>query len=212
MTFRTFPSTFSCHCVVSPFPITALAFLLSLLPLSNVAGEIIEIYLPELTGNYTIDSASARTATFNLEQPVTEIHQVWIQLAGTITYGTGHGDGIIRPVEPWFDWPGQVYAKMDADEYGYWDTISRPDEGAFEDTVLFETHFENTWDFLLDGTGEVNVCLLAGIFLGGIMVDPPTFELDTVSLLLDVDLETSVDNTTTWGEIKSRYRRTSTAP
>jgi len=212
MTSRILPSNASCHCAVSPLPIIALALFLSLLPLSNVAGEIIEIPLPELTGSYTIDPASTRTVAFDLGQPVTEVHQVWIRWAGSMTYGIGQGDGVIRPVEPWFDWPGQVYAKMDTDEYGYWHTISRPAEGAFEDTVLFETPFENTWDFLLDGTGELKVYLMAGIFIGGFMVDPPSVELDTVSLLLDVDLATDVDNTATWGEIKARYRKNSAAP
>jgi len=74
MTSRILPSNASCHCAVSPLPIIALALFLSLLPLSNVAGEIIEIPLPELTGSYTIDPASTRTVAFDLGQPVTEVH------------------------------------------------------------------------------------------------------------------------------------------
>jgi hypothetical protein len=197
--------------IISPLPIVALALVFCLLPLSKSDSEVIEIPLPELTGSYNIDTLS-RTVAFDLGQCLAEIHQVWIRWAGTSTYGTGHGDGVERPVEPWFDWPGSLSATMDTDEPGYWHAISQPAEGAFEDTALFRPISDVTWEFLLDGAGEVEFYFELGTFLGGVMVVPPSLELDSVFPILDATLATGVGNTSTWGEIKSLYRRNSASP
>lgn len=195
------------------FPLQIIAFsLLSFcLFVQNVQSEIVEIQLPELTGIYTMNTLS-QTATFDLGQPVAEVHQVWIQWSGTITYGTGHGDGVLRPSDEWFPWPGQVYAYMDAPGTDYWHADFGPVEGSFQDTTVIEARGDPSWDFLSDGTGEVLVGLSPFIILGGFMVDSPVVELDAVSLILDVDFATAVGNTATWGQIKARFRTNSASP
>jgi hypothetical protein len=191
--------------------IITLTLFLCFLSHNNTESEIIELSLPELIGHYTSDTLS-RTVTFHLGQPVAEVHQVWIRWTGTISYGTGHGDGVERPVEPWFDWPTQVSASMDTPELGFWDAWFGPAEGSFEDTTVFEGNIDASWDFLRDGTGKVHVGLAPFDIIGGVMVDPPVARLDTVSLIFDVVFMTDVDDTETWGQIKARYREKSESP
>jgi hypothetical protein len=191
--------------------IIAFSLLSFCLSIHSVESEIVEIQLPELTGIYTMDTLS-QTTTFDLGQPLAEVRQVWIRWAGTITYGTGHGDGVIRPSDEWFPWACLVFASMDTPGLAYWDASFGPVEGSFQDTTVFEGTLDPSWDFLMDGTGELRAGLSPEIILGGAMVDSPVVELDAVSLIFDIDFVTDVGNTSTWGQIKARFRTNSTSP
>ena len=216
MSSRIDPSSISYHGFVPPckspyflLPIVVLTLLFYFLPLSNAYGEIIEIPLPELVGIYTMDDTPARTVSFDFGHPVTEVHQARIQWAGSIT----PGEGIHPPPLPSFPWPCQVYASMDTSGISYWNALFGPVEGSFQDTTTFEGVLDPTWDFLSDGIGELTVGLLPEVYGGSvIMGSSPIVQLDSVSIIFDVDLATGLGNTATWGEIKARYRKNSTAP
>jgi hypothetical protein len=176
-----------------------------------VASELVEIQLPELTGIYTEDTLS-RTSTIDLGQPVAEVHQLWIRWTGKVIFGVGQGDGFLYPPEELFPWPCLVYASMETPEFALLNAHVDPGEGIFQDTTVFQGSLEPGSGFLSDGTGEVTAGILPANVPGGIMISSPIVEFDSVSIILDIDFVTSVENTSTWGEIKSRYRRNSASP
>ena len=177
--------------------------------INNVQSEIIEIPLPDLTGIYIVDTT--RTVQFDLGQPISEVHHVWIRWSGDFAYGTGIGDGVIRPSDL-FPLGGSVYACMDTPGLSHWYASSTPEEGSFQDTTDFIGFLDPTWDFLMDGVATVRIGVQPEWPLGGIMVVSPVVKLDTVFLIFDVEFATGVGNTSTWGQIKARFRSTNSSP
>ena len=215
MTSRIYPSSVGYHSFVAyrkdssfSLPIIFLTLFFCFLPLSKAHGEIVEIPLPELVGIYTMNDTSARTVSFDLGHPVFEVHQAWIQWSGSITPGV-----IARPSQPTVPWPCEVYAYLDTIGTSYWSAFFGPVEGSFRDTTTFKAIFNPTWDFLSDGIGDLTVKLLPEILLCYHKIyESPIVQLDTVSIIFDVDLATGVGNSSPDGEIKIQYRKNPSAP
>jgi hypothetical protein len=63
----------------------------------------------------------------------------------------------------------------------------------------FSAYGGATWDFLLDGEGEISVQLSAGIVIGGVMVTPPWGELSEVYLVVEGTPPGSIPAVSEWG-------------
>lgn len=147
---------------------------------SPASGGTFEAALPGLVGSY----GTGRTAAFNFGVSFVEIDDVGIRMAGTITPGIGHGDGVLRSADDWFSWPSQIGVVMDPPGSGLWYAYIGPYNGAFEIEKPFESFLNPTWEFLLDGRGEVEAYLAPLIILGGVMVQPPRASISEASLIV----------------------------
>jgi hypothetical protein len=178
----------------------------ALLLLASSAGfsEVIEVPLPELAGSYA--SAGSRTTEFDVGYQLDSINAVYIAWRGSVTPGTGHGDGMWIPLDEWFDWPAQFYARMapDPPQSGAWQAWVGSEGGGFDETTPFDSYLSPGWDFLLDGAAEIRVELAPAIFIGGVMVTPPTGYVSEATLVMDADFTAA--ESATWASIKSLYR------
>jgi hypothetical protein len=145
------------------------------------SGDTFTVPLPELVGTY----GGSRTASFDFGTSFQSIDEVRIHWAGTLTPGLGHGDGIEMPEDEWFPWPTQIGAMMDPPGSGFWYAYVGPFDGPFEVEQPFVSFLNPTWDFLLDGQGEVTAHLAPAIIIGGVMVTPPSGEITDAYLVLE---------------------------
>src|SRR5262245_45527939 len=82
---------------------------LSLVTLQAGQAETFVLELPQALGGY----GPSRNLAIDFGMCFTQIEEVRIQLGGTFTPGVGHGDGVERPVDPPFPWPGDFEAFID---------------------------------------------------------------------------------------------------
>jgi hypothetical protein len=147
------------------------------------SGDTFAVPLPELTGPYY--PWGSATASFDFGTSFQSIEEVRIHWAGTLTPGLGHGDGIEMPEDVWFSWPTEIGAVMNPPDPSLWHAYAGPYDGPFEIEQPFEPFPGSTWDFLLDGQGDVTVFLDPMIVIGGVMVTPPTGEITDAYLVVE---------------------------
>ena len=161
-------------------------FLLSVMvfAVSFAEAEVVNVPLPGFVGTYS----GVKTASFDAGTSFEYIGGAKIKLTGQISPGLGCGDGVEKPVFPYFDWWGSASFIMDptpGEPLSYWH-VSIGDQGSFsvEKTFVWRTPGEPTWDFLLDGQGEITLYFSSQIVIGGIMIYPPSLTITSASLLI----------------------------
>jgi hypothetical protein len=166
-------------------------------------SETFTVDLPSLEGVYA--SEEIRTTSFDLGTQLLTIDEVRIGWAGAIAEGEGHGDGLEMPLDEWFEWPASFDAVMNPPGAGFW--VATVSEGTqdgitfipFEAEEPFSAVGPATWDFLLDGEGEITLQLSPAFVLGGVMVTPPWGQLSDVYLVVEGTSAGSIPTVSDWG-------------
>jgi len=168
-------------------------------------AEVIEVLLPGLAGAYSGDSTTTRSAQIQLPRIPDLIHSVSIRVEGVSMVGVAHcqqsGSANI--------WPMEFVAEMTDSPDELWLAFPPPhySSGEFESTGCFEpTTEETTWDFLMDGEGEI--ALSGGPLRELLLCDPILWpeggSVTEAWLIVDADFPLAVE-ATTWGRIKALY-------
>ncbi len=116
-----------------------------------------------------------------------EIQSVKIQVSGTITPGLGQGDGVERPVLPYFELPGIIEIFMDHPATGSCITTVGPFNGGFSVEQFLECTYDANWDILLDGQEELIAHItsnLVGIGFGS-PLEFPTADISQATLTVE---------------------------
>jgi len=165
-------------------------------------AEVLEIPVTEFEGSYSPGS-SIRYYQLDLGTHITAVNEVWLELTATITFGTGHGDGVEIPLDEWFDWSAGFISVMPEADPGF---IWAPFSSLEDQTVQLRQYVSlagATWDFLLDGTGEIFLEFSLMTSIGGVMVDPPTATVESARLIIDILYEPIAAEESSWGHIKA---------
>ena len=150
---------------------------------ATAAGRTVSIDLPGLIG--PIPYPGGKTEAFDFGRSFEAIADVRFRCSGTITPGLGCGDGVERPVFPYFDWPAQIEAYMDSDP-GFWTVFIGPYDGSFTEEESFKKHFGANWDLLLDGQGELRLNLAHAIMIGGHRLEAASASITEAELIVEV--------------------------
>ncbi len=178
-------------------PIMLMALVLTTALTASVgAGATLTVESPGLEGTYQ-GSGGSRTDHFDFGVSFISIDEVRIGWTGTITPGEGHGDGVERPADEWFEWPAEFYAVMNPPGPGTW--IASAQGSSFSTEEPFSAQGGATWGFLLDGAGEIDVILQPAIVIGGVMVTPPSGEISNAYLVIDGVSEGTIPTVSAWG-------------
>ena len=154
-------------------------------------AEIITLPLPELAGSVG-RHPNWDIANIDLGVTFSEIHSVRIQCSGTISPGVGCGDGVERPVFPYYDIPGVIEMFMEHPAIGSCITMIGPYSGSFSVEESFECTFNADWDILLDGQAELISHITSNlIVIGGVTLQPPTATISEATLIVDGFIEGS---------------------
>jgi hypothetical protein len=146
-------------------------------------AETLTIELPDLVGDLE-PPPSGSSAAFDFGTYFIDVEQVRIDLRGTFTPGSAHGDGVQFPVDEWFEVPAEIEVTMEPG-VGSCFTFLNPLESPFNMQQAFELHHGASWDFLLDGTDEVTAYSNTPIMGGKVVVTPPTVEISEAYLVLE---------------------------
>lgn len=169
-------------------------------------AEVIEVLLPGLAGAYPGDSTTTRSAIIQLPRIPDVIHSVSIRVEGVSIVGVAHcqqsGSANV--------WPMEFVGEMTGSPDRSWLAFPPPRylSGQFESTGDFEPLTEeSTWDFLMDGEGEI---VLSGGPLRELLLCDPILWPQGASvteawLIVDADFPLAVE-ATTWGRVKALYR------
>ena len=168
-------------------------------------AEILEIPITEFEGSYDLGS-NYRVFQLDLGTPLVAVNGASLELTATVTFGTGHGDGEWIPWDEWFDWAGGFDSGMPDPDPGFWMAAFGYLEGQTTQTEEYESMYDATWDFLLDGTGEVYLEFAPVAVIGGIMVVPPSATVESATLILDVIYQPISSQESTWGRIRALLR------
>ena len=188
---------------------------LILVLLSAVAqASSVNVPLPGAVGSVP------KTVSFNAGTSFKHIDEVRLRCNGSITYGLGCGDGVERPVFPYFAWPAKVEADMDPPGTGIWVAEFGSGEGPFNQEKAFEDIIPTTWDFLLDGQADLYIYKSSVVVIGGIMLTPPSASISQATLIIKgtvIDiLSPSLGETLTGGSMYTinwqDYRNESSCP
>ena len=181
-------------------------FLLVLLSIGGVVqADIITVPLAEFVGPV---GRYPDVNVIYVDSGVTfsEILSVKIQVSGTITPGLGCGDGVERPVLPYYEVPGTIEMFMDYPEAGSCITNIGPFDGSFSDEQFFECSYDANWDILLDGQEDFIAHITSNlIVLGGIILEYPTAEISEATLIIEGDV-VSVCNYLLVGDVNDDCR------
>jgi hypothetical protein len=190
------------------FPVVILGLLI-LVPTTTLS-EIVEVPLPGLHGAYPEEGS--RTASFQLEQEPTVIHSAWIRIAGGATVGEMECQLEYRDSTWTYTQPvafGFLASMTDTVSGGHWICHGQSSDvpGRFTSTYEFFGILHPTWEFLMDGEGEIS---LGGYAMGPALescwmnTPDPTALVDEVVLILDLDFRVPLEQTT-WGRIKKLF-------
>lgn len=143
--------------------------------MSFADAATITIELPDLVGELH-QYPNGSVAVFDFGTSFLQIDEVRIQLTGTFTPGLAHGDGVEIPANQWLEVPPEILAGMDSG-LGFSLATLSPSESPFHIEEPFALFAGATWDFLLDGRGELLAELNYGFGSGWVVVTPPSVEL-----------------------------------
>ena len=170
-------------------------------------GEIVEVPLPELAGEFKGNGFS-QSINVHLENPPDSVRHVWMRLIGVVTPGLV--ECMIFPDSPW---PADLTV-------GTWDAVGRAwwiagaavpkpaqigVQEPFDVTVEFHPLTGATWETLMSGNFTVLLEAgppgLIGVCVG---VTPPRGSVTEVRLIIEGDFLSSV-SPSTWGRLKSLW-------
>lgn len=163
-----------------------LVMVVIILSVGNVAlADIITAPLPELVGS-VVQYSDMSGVDVDLGVTFSAIQSVRIQLSGTITPGLGCGDGVERPVLPYFDVPGVIEIFFDHPAAGSCITSAGPFDGSFSVDQVFDCTYDASWDILLDGQQELFAYITSNlIVIGGQILDFPTADISQATLIVE---------------------------
>ena len=163
-----------------------ITFLLLLLWSGYVAqADIITFPLTELIGPVG-RHPNRDIVHFDLGITFSEIQSVTIQCSGSISPGIGCGDGVERPVFPYYEIPGTIEMFMDHPATGSCITTIGPYDGSFSVEQFFECTYDANWDILLDGQEElVSHITSYQIVIGGATLEYPTATISEAYLIVE---------------------------
>ena len=163
-----------------------LVMVVIILSVANVAlADIITAPLPELVGS-VVQYSDMSGVDVDLGVTFSAIQSVRIQLSGTITPGLGCGDGVERPVLPYFDVPGVIEIFFDHPAAGSCITSAGPFDGSFSVDQVFDCTYDASWDILLDGQQELFAYITSNlIVIGGQILDFPTADISQATLIVE---------------------------
>jgi hypothetical protein len=170
-----------------------------LLVLAQVSiAEIDQIPLPELVGSYP----ASRTVTVQLRDEPMLIRGASIRLIGDATLGA-YFCGFDGP----FPLSLLLSASFPDTPSGSWiaEDFVPKQNGAFYMHIDFRAYRDPTWEFLMDGAGELKLMGGTGFLPSGCwIVTPPSATVTEAVLLIDADFPVPADQST-WGRIKALY-------
>ncbi len=147
--------------------------------LATVQASSVIVPLPGAVGSLP------KTVSFDAGTSFKHIEQVRLKCSGTIAYGLGCGDGVERPVYPYFPLPTKVETYMDPPGLGIWTAYFGSSEGPFSDEKIFDSSPYATWDFLLDGQADITLTKTIAIVIGGgVVVIPPSATVSQATLTI----------------------------
>jgi hypothetical protein len=151
---------------------------------ASASAEIFTVELPEFLG--TLDESTyMKTTTFDFGTSFFEIYDVSIQLEGTCTFGSAHGDGVWIPEDEWTDVHPHFGFAMDPPD-GLCGVGVIVEESPFVIDEPLGLLFGATWDFLLDGTDHVTLDFNWGFGIDGwVIVTTPTADITEAYLIVD---------------------------
>ena len=185
-------------------------FLLAVLLTPRLAhATVVQVTLPELAGPYWEPGTGQyghRVVSFQLPSRPSVVHGVSIRVRGTSTAGQWWCDDIWGPVLRNL---GVSIGGGMQPEAGQWYTEQNGylTPGSFDWTSNFTSYGAATWNFLLDGTGDLSF----GGYSGSAIPEcyptevEATLTVDEVVLSVDGEFPTPA-NPSTWGRIKAQYR------
>lgn len=145
-----------------------LAVILILLITGNVSATLFTVELPELVGELQ-PYPNGSTASFDFGTSFLQIDEVYIRMKGTVTP---------------FSYP-EISVYMDPG-VGSCFTFLHPLESPFDVEETFTLRYGATWDFLLDGKGEVTADLCWPITpLEQVLETSPTVEISEAYLTIE---------------------------
>ena len=151
---------------------------------ASTSAEIFTVELPEFTGPL-VERGTIKTSSFDFGTSFVEIYDVRIQLEGTCTFGSAHGDGVWIPEDEWTDVPSSIEAYMDPPD-GLCGVGVIVEESPFVIDEPLGLLFGATWDFLLDGTDYVTLDFNWGFGIDGwVIVTTPTADITEAYLTVD---------------------------
>ncbi|HPD46932.1 MAG TPA: hypothetical protein P5279_05170 [Anaerohalosphaeraceae bacterium] len=151
-----------------------------------VGAAVVTFPVPELEG-LVGGYESAEVVTVNLGVAFTEIHSVRIACWGSISPGLGCGDGVERPVFPYYQIPGLIEFVVERPAGGSNITTVGPYDGGF----MVEQAFEGgDWDVLLDGQVELKCYLTTNLVVpGGLTLVRPTGQIYEATLIVEGEID-----------------------
>jgi hypothetical protein len=167
---------------------------------SLLAAEIIQIPLSGAFGSYSYGN-STRNISLDLKTIFSTIDQAWIKVAGRVVPGLAIGDGIEGPAGPTLVETDFTF-RLDTDP-----TVSGPDwvtsvggSRFYVEKTLVPSYGSPSWDFLLDGQGDLKVSLfIPDIMIGGYIVRFPYGNIFQASLFVEGEIiESELSNVSVW--------------
>jgi hypothetical protein len=164
--------------------ITAISALVLLLGMSGAASAtIFTIELAGLVGE--LDSyPNNPTASFDFETYFLSIDETRIHVIGTASEGLAYGDGIFNPGDQLFNYLPFIEIFMYPDSGScYTHTYSL--DGLFDIDIPFALEYGATWDFLLDGQGQITANPVPDNLLLGPILEPASVEIFEAYLVVE---------------------------
>jgi len=157
--------------------IAAISVLVMLFGISGVASAtILTIELPGLVGDLE-PYPNHPTATFDFGTSFLSIDEVSIRMSGTFTPGVVHS---VITGESWDANPEiLLYIQRGVG------TFLHPLESPFDAEQIFELDLGATWDFLLDGKGEVSAYLGWGGGTPSLIITPGFVEISQAYITVE---------------------------
>jgi len=164
--------------------IAAISVLVVLLGITRAASAtIVTIELPELVGELE-PYPNNPTAEFDFGTSFLSIDEARIHVIGTASAGLAYGDGIFNPGDQLFEYLPLIEFFMYPDSgscYTHTDSL----DGLFDIEIPFALKHGATWDFMLDGQGQITANPVPDDLLLGPIVEPASVEIFEAYLVVE---------------------------
>jgi len=166
------------------FKIAAISVLVMLFGITGAASATtFTIELPGLVGELE-PYPNNPTIAFDFETSFLSIEEARIHVIGTASKGLAYGDGIFNPGDQLFEYFPFIEIFMYPDTGScYTHTYSL--DGLFDIDIPFALKYGATWDFLLDGQGQITANPVPDDLLLGPVVEPASVEIFEAYLVVE---------------------------